>query len=82
MKQALSQPPSRQVVEIARSDRWLVYQRLQELEIPCWCLPDGSLQVEIVSPLAALQLWSVVKQFTGHRKELIKRLNRCWRQKM
>jgi hypothetical protein len=34
-------------VDVSRSDRWRIYHRLQELTIPCWCLEDGSLRVEV-----------------------------------
>ena len=69
---------SRQVVKVARSDRWHLYHRLQELMIPCWCLPDGTLQVEIQDGQNALLLWSVVRQFSASRKELVDWLNQCW----
>jgi hypothetical protein len=70
-----------QVVEINWADRWSVYRRLQELQIPCFCRIDRPLQVEIHDPTAAIQLWSVVKQVTASRHELIRWLDDCWHKK-
>ncbi|MFB2838473.1 Asr1405/Asl0597 family protein [Floridanema evergladense] len=67
-----------QVVAVCRCDRWQVYHRLQALDIPCCCNGNGRLEVEINSPLAAIQLWCVVKQLTAPRSELVAQLNRCW----
>jgi hypothetical protein len=81
MDQSSISSPTQQVVTIPRGDRWQVYQRLQELEIPCSCSGDGYLQVEVNTPAAALQLWSVVQQLQAPRRELIFWLRRCWQQK-
>jgi len=37
LKQFSSEVEEKSVVEVDWADRWQVYQRLQELEIPCWC---------------------------------------------
>ncbi|NJL39468.1 MAG: hypothetical protein HC840_09320 [Leptolyngbyaceae cyanobacterium RM2_2_4] len=71
-------PETGQLVSISRSDRWQVYARLQELDIPCICLGDGRFQAKIDTPLAALQLWSVIYQFTSSRRQLVEQLERCW----
>jgi hypothetical protein len=68
-----------QVLTIARCDRWLAYHRLQELSIPCHCNPTGHLEVEVNSPLALLQLRSVLQQLTAPRKYLVDWLESCWR---
>lgn len=81
MEQSSLNPLARQVVVISRSDRWQAYQRLKSLEVPCWCEKQGCLQVEVNSPLAAIQLWSVMQQFSGSRQQLITWLHRCWQQK-
>jgi len=67
-----------QVVNVSRSDRWHLYHRLQELMIPCWCLQDGTLQVAIGDGVNALLLWSVVRQFSASRTELVNWLDQCW----
>ena len=67
-----------QVVTIDWTERWQVYQRLQELQIPCQCLPNQPLQVNLSSPSAAIQLWSVVRHFTASRQELADWLKHCW----
>ncbi|WAL61609.1 Asr1405/Asl0597 family protein [Thermocoleostomius sinensis] len=69
---------SPQIISIPRCDRWQAYHRLQELHIPCICLEDGRLQVEITSPHAAVQLWSVMQQLTRPRQQLSNWLERCW----
>jgi hypothetical protein len=70
---------SQQTIAIDRSDRWQVYHRLQELQIPCTCLKDGRLQVEVNTPQAVIQLRSVLQQFTHSRLQLCDWLERCWR---
>jgi hypothetical protein len=67
-----------QLITISRSDRWQVHQRLKELEISSTCLRDGSLQVEIHSPLTVLQLRSVLLQLTAPRSQLVDWLEHCW----
>jgi hypothetical protein len=66
------------VVVVPRIDRWCVYHRLQELKIPCWCLADGTLRVEVQNSLGALLLRSVVQQFMASRQEMVHWLERCW----
>lgn len=75
-----AQPSQLQQIKIARCDRRQIAQRLKELDLTCLCLDDGSLQVDISHPLAALQLWSVLQQFTASRSDLVHRLTRCWQQ--
>lgn len=67
-----------QILTISRCDRWQAHQRLQELEIRCWCTEDGSLSVEIPTLLTAMQVRSVIQQLTASRQELIAWLDRCW----
>jgi hypothetical protein len=66
------------IVQIPVSDRWQIYRRLQELMIPCWCPPDGSLRVQVNSCLTAILVRSTVLQFIAGRQELIDFLERCW----
>ena len=67
-----------QVVNIDRSDRWLLQRRLQELMIKSWCSDDGSLWVEVKHSNAAILVHSTVKQFLSPRQELLDWLERCW----
>jgi len=69
---------SQQIISIARSDRWQAYHRLQELDISCTCLSDGRFQVEANSPIAVIQLWSVLQQLTCSRQQLSHWLEQCW----
>jgi hypothetical protein len=78
LKSFLSQTKQTYVVEVNWLDRWQVYQRLQELDIPCWCEANEPLKVEITSPVAAIQLWSVMQQFTASRQALISLLKLNW----
>lgn len=66
------------VVEVNWAERWQVYLRLQELEIPCWCATNQPLQVHIADATAAVQLWSVIRQLTAPRQDLVCTLERCW----
>jgi hypothetical protein len=66
------------VVAVPRTDRWRIYHRLQELQIPCWCLPDGSLHVEVQNITGAFLLRSVVQQFVASRQEMVSWLEQCW----
>lgn len=79
-------PPSgsnvlHQIVEIPYHQRWQIYHRLQELNIPCCCREDGSLQVQVNNWIAAILIRSTVIQFTASRLSLIDWLERCWQLK-
>ncbi len=78
MKSFSSEIEAKHVVEVNWADRWQVYQRLRELDIPCWCETNQPLKVQIDSAIAAVQLWSVMRQFTVPRCELISTLELCW----
>jgi hypothetical protein len=59
-------------------DRWSVYQRLQQLHIDCQCGCNQPLEVKFNSPTEILQMWSVIRQQTACRNELIAWLEYCW----
>ncbi len=65
------------MVEVSWGDRWYVYERLQQLAIPCSCAIDQPLQVQITSISAAIQLWSISRQLNTSRQELVKWLEKC-----
>ena len=67
-----------QLVTISPVERWTVYRRLQELDIHCHCAASQPLQADISTPLAALQLWSVVWSLQASRPALIAHLQSCW----
>jgi hypothetical protein len=67
------------VVLVNHADRWEVFRRLQELDIPSWCESNKPLTVEIKDTVAAVQLWSVMQQLTASRQDSIRMLERCWR---
>lgn len=66
------------VIEIPCENRWQVYRRLQELEIPCWCSGYQPLQVQVSGSTTAIQIRSVVKQATMPRQILVHWLEACW----
>lgn len=66
------------IISVSRIDRWQIYYRLRELMIPCWCLEDGSLRVNIQNCIGVLLLRSVVQQFVASRSELLLWLEQCW----
>ena len=75
-------PPYQPIIHpvgIKNTERWIIYRRLQELEIPCQCSTNQPLQVELSNPNAIAQLCHVVKQLTAPRSELVKWLDRCWK---
>ncbi len=67
---------------VNRSQRWLVYHRLQELDIPCESGSHKPLFAEINTPTAAIQLWCVVRRLRISREELITLLESCWELKI
>ncbi len=77
---AASSSEANQIVNIRWGDRWQAYRRLQELGIPCSCTSGQPLQVTVNNPSAAVQLWSVIRQFNEPRHQLAVWLNNCWQQ--
>jgi hypothetical protein len=78
MNRSSSNIETQQEIEITWGDRWQVYRRLQELDIPCECGTNQPLRYQIQDITAAIQLWSVVRQLTVPRRELACWLERCW----
>lgn len=58
--------------------RWQVRQRLEEISIPAVCPSNGSLEAEVSDCGAAIQVWSVGRQFLAPRRELVFWLESCW----
>ncbi|MCC5599878.1 hypothetical protein LC653_00480 [Nostoc sp. CHAB 5784] len=79
MKSFSSEIESNHLVEVNWADRWQVYQRLKELDIPCSCTANQPLKVEIGSPMTAVQLWSVIRRLTASRQDQIWTLECCWK---
>jgi predicted HAD superfamily phosphohydrolase YqeG len=78
LKSFSSESEAKHVIQVNWADRWRVYQRLQELDIPCWCEANQPLTVQIDNVVAAIQLWSVMRQFMASRQELLWSLEQCW----
>jgi hypothetical protein len=79
LKPFRSETEQKYVVVVNRADRWEVFRRLQELDIPCWCESNQPLTVEIKDVIAAVQLWSVTRQLTISRQDSIWMLESCLR---
>lgn len=78
MKSSSSETDKKHVIDIDWADRWQVYQRLQELDIICICDTNQPLMVEVNNLTAAIQLWSVIQQFSASRQDLIKNIENSW----
>ncbi|MDF5712102.1 MAG: hypothetical protein PUP90_31625 [Nostoc sp. S4] len=79
MKSFSSEIENKHFVEVSWADRWQVYHRLKELDIPCSCTTNQPLEVQIGSVTAAVQLWSVIQRFTSSRQDQIWTLECCWK---
>ena len=66
------------IVDTAWGDRWQLYRRLTELNIPCKCSTGKPLAVTVDTPTAAIQVWSVARQQLAGRSQLINWLDRCF----
>ena len=79
MNSSSSKLEADQIIKINKSERWIVYRRLQELEIPCRCGTNQPLSYQLNDVTSAIQVWSVVRQLTVPRRELASWLECCWR---
>ncbi|MEM8718532.1 MAG: Asr1405/Asl0597 family protein [Cyanobacteria bacterium P01_G01_bin.39] len=66
------------VLAVELAYRWDVYRRLQDLEIDCQCSTNKPLLVDLHSPTTVAQVWSVIRQSSAERHQLIDWLNNCW----
>lgn len=78
MSVSTSETSTQKVLQVNPALRWQVYQRLQELDISCECLCYQPLYVKYTNTTEVIQIWSVVRQMTASRSELIGFLNNCW----
>lgn len=74
---AKEQQPS-PVLSVKWAYRWEVYRRLKTLEIDCHCSTNEPLLVDLYSPTTLVQIWSVIRQSSAERQQLIDWLNNCW----
>lgn len=74
----LSPTSSDAILAVNSADKWSIYHRLQELGISCHCGMNQPLRVQITHPLAAIQVWTVVKSITAPRTQLVQQLDHCW----
>ena len=74
---SLEQQPNR-VLTVKWAYRWDIFRRLQALEIDCQCSTNEPLLVNLHTPTTLVQIWSVVRQSTADRQQLIDWLDNCW----
>lgn len=68
-----------QVATVQGIIRWEIYNRLQELEIPCWCSSGEPLAVDISSPNHLIQFWKISRRVSASRDEMIQVLENNWK---
>lgn len=73
-----SSPIALQSIDLPSLDRWQVYQRLQELEIPCQCHLYQPIKVQVSNPTQLIQVWSITRRITNPPAKLAKILEKCW----
>lgn len=71
-------PEAVEMVEVQGEQRWLIYQRLQQLGIICNCSAYQALKIKIVDSATLVQVWSVSRQILLSRGQLAHWLERCW----
>ena len=69
---------SSQAIAINGLERWDIYHRLQELDIPCECSTQKLLSVVVSSPSDLIQVWTVVRRITSSKRDLVELLKGCW----
>jgi hypothetical protein len=72
---------TKKAINVQWAYRWEVFRRLQALEIDCQCATNEPLLVNLDSPATLAQVWSVMRQSTAPRHQLIDWLNECWKLK-
>lgn len=75
---SLASQQTRKVIAVKWAHRWEVFRRLQALEIDCQCSTNEPLLVNLDSPTTLAQVWSVMRQSTAQRHQLVDWLNDCW----
>ena len=74
-----SQSTNYQILKINRCHCWNIYRRLQDLSIQCSLSTGKPLEVAIKDPQEIVQVWSVIRQVTASRSELLNWLENCWK---
>lgn len=69
--------PSR-ILPVKWAYRWDVFRRLKALGINCQCSTNEPLLVDLYSPTTLVQIWSVLRQSSAKRQQLIDWLDNCW----
>lgn len=77
-KSAPAAPGWGHIATVRRCDRWSIYYRLQELNVPCACPADGTLRVDANHATDLVLARSAIRQFLTCRREDVTWLERCW----
>ncbi|PSB11529.1 hypothetical protein C7B62_05185 [Pleurocapsa sp. CCALA 161] len=69
---------TKKAIAVKWAYRWEIFRRLQALDIDCQCATNEPLLVNLNSPTTLAQVWSVIRQSTAQRHQLVDWLNDCW----
>lgn len=69
---------TKKAIAVKWAYRWEIFRRLQALDIDCQCATNEPLLVNLNSPTTLTQVWSVIRQSTAQRHQLVDWLNDCW----
>lgn len=78
MRFSASSCQAESLIEIQSDQRWLIYLRLRDLGIPCWCKAYQPLRIQLDSPTAILQFQQVLRSVTASKQDLAGWLEDCW----
>ena len=71
-------PKPDKVLSVKWSSRWEIFRRLKALQINCQCRTNEPLLIDLHSPTTLVQIWSVIRQSSATRTQLIDWLDNCW----
>jgi len=66
------------IVDVPSNVKPRIYQRLQELAIPCWRTRDGNIWVEISNVNIAVIVHRTIQQSVAQPQEIVELLQNCW----
>jgi hypothetical protein len=67
------------LIDLHQPERWQLYQRLQELDIECYCSGCQPLLMHLEGAFSALQAWSAMRQMYCSNDCLRNWLEQCWK---
>lgn len=67
-----------QVLQLPANDRNNLYQRLQQLDISCYCDLQGYLHIETNNTREVILVRTVLMEFFASHDQLVTWLKQCW----